>query len=140
MSARANESLILETLIQCMTKETKAVNSEILAEYIVDGIREKKGQHIVKVDLRGHGNAVSDFFVICHGSSDRQVDAIADSIVETVRDRCGDRPNTVEGKQNAEWILLDYVDVVVHVFQEKLRDLYSIEDLWADVPIEQIGD
>lgn len=121
-----------------MTVKQKATQSEELAAYIIEGIQDKKGMDIVKVDLRGIQNAISDYFVICHGSSDRQVDAIADSIVDTVRNRCGDRPNAIEGKRNGEWVLLDYVDVVVHVFQERLREVYSLEDLWADAPTEQI--
>lgn len=123
-----------------MTKGQTKLSSAKLAEHIIEGIQEKKGVNIVKVDLRQISNSISDFFVICHASSTRQVDAIADSIMEVVRKRCGDRPNTVEGKQNAEWVLLDYVDVVVHVFQEKIREVYALEDLWADAPIEQIGD
>lgn len=123
-----------------MTKKTKPTNSEILAAQIIEGIKEKKGLDIVKIDLRKIGNSISDFFIVCHGSSNRQVDAIADSILEVVRESIGDRPNSVEGRTNAEWILLDYVDVVVHVFQEKMREIYSLEDLWADAPLEKILD
>lgn len=122
-----------------MTVKQKTTHSEELAAYIIEGIQEKKGMNIVKVDLRGIQNAISDFFVICHGSSDRQVDAIADSIEEMVRDRCGDKPNAVEGKRNGEWVLMDYVDVVVHVFRESMREVYSLEELWADAPTEQIS-
>lgn len=120
---------------------SKTVNySEELADFIIEGIREKKGLEIVRVDLRNIHNSISDYFVICHATSDRQVDAISQSIEDVVRKRNGDRPNTVEGKRNADWILLDYVDVVVHVFKEEIRRLYALEDLWADAPIEQIGD
>ena len=90
----------------------------------------------MQIDLRKIGNSISDFFIICHGSSNRQVDSIAESVIDSI----GDRPNSVEGRTNAEWILLDYVDVVVHVFQESVRELYSLEDLWADAPIEKIID
>ncbi|MEQ9188472.1 MAG: ribosome silencing factor [Cryomorphaceae bacterium] len=120
---------------------TQSVNySEELADFIIEGIREKKGLEIVRVDLRNMHNSISDYFVICHATSDRQVDAISQSIEDVVRKRNGDRPNAVEGKRNADWILLDYVDVVVHVFKEEIRRLYALEDLWADAPIEQIGD
>lgn len=123
-----------------MTDTPKPVNSEELADCIIEGIREKKGLEIVRVDLREIHNSISDYFVICHATSDRQVDAISDSVEETVREKLGDRPNAVEGRQNAEWILMDYVDVVVHVFKEELRRLYALEDLWADAPIEQLGE
>lgn len=123
-----------------MTRKPKTNQSEKLAAYIIEGIQEKKGISIVKVDLRDIQNAISDYFVICHGTSDRQVGAIADSVVDVVREKFGDKPNAIEGKQHGEWVLLDYVDVVVHIFQEKWRELYSLEDLWADAPIEQIGD
>ena len=127
-------------LNQHMTESQKSINSEELAAFIIEGIREKKGHDIVRIDLRNIHNAISDFFVICHANSDRQVDAIATSIDETVRKHTGDRPNTIEGRQNAEWVLMDYVDVVVHVFQEKLRHLYALEDLWADAAVEQMHD
>lgn len=123
-----------------MTKAEKAVTSEELADAIIEGILEKKGLEIVRVDLREVHNSVSDFFVICHATSDRQVDAISDSVFDVVRDQLGDKPNAVEGKQNAEWILMDYVDVVVHVFKKELREFYALEDLWADAPIEQFGE
>jgi len=123
-----------------MKKKNKLSNSEILAAQIIEGIKEKKGLDIVKIDLRKIGNSISDFFIVCHGSSNRQVDAIAESVLEVVRESIGDRPNSVEGRTNAEWILLDYVDVVVHVFQEKMREMYSLEDLWADAPLEKILD
>ena len=123
-----------------MTKKNKLSNSEILAAQIIEGIKEKKGIEIVQIDLRKIGNSISDFFIICHGSSNRQVDSIAESVMDVVRDSIGDRPNSVEGRTNAEWILLDYVDAVVHVFQESVRELYSLEDLWADAPIEKIID
>lgn len=90
------------------------------------------------MDLRDIGNAISDFFVICHGTSNRQVDAIADSVLDEVKKLTGERPVNTEGKQNAEWVLIDFVDVVVHVFQEKFREHYALEELWADASIEQI--
>ena len=90
-----------------MTKKNKLSNSEILAAQIIEGIKEKKGLEIVQIDLRKIGNSISDFFIICHGSSNRQVDSIAESVIDVVRDSIGDRPNSVEGRTNAEWILLD---------------------------------
>lgn len=113
-------------------------NSEKLAGIIIKGIQEKKGQSIIKMDLRDIGNSISDFFVICHGTSNRQVDAIADSVLDEVKKNTGERPVNTEGKKNAEWVLIDFVDVVVHVFQEKVREHYALEELWADASIEQI--
>lgn len=115
-------------------------DSEVLTEVIIRGIQEKKGLSIVKMDLRNVGNAFCDFFIVCHGSSNRQVDSIADSILEVVQKTIGEKPFTTEGKRNAEWILIDFVNVVVHVFQEKWRDHYAIEDLWADAAIQRIAE
>jgi len=121
-----------------MTETILTPDSEILADKIVQGILEKKGENIVKIDLRNMHNSISDYFVICHGTSNRHVDAISDSIVEEVRKELGDKPNAVEGKNLAEWILIDYVNVIVHVFQEEQREHYALEDLWADAPTENI--
>jgi len=87
----------------------------------------------VIVDLRGLSD-VTDFFVICHGTSDRQVAAIADTIEERLRRELGLRPSHVEGRREAEWILMDYIDFVVHVFVEDKRSFYRIERLWGDAP------
>lgn len=121
-----------------MINSESSSDSEKLAGIIIKGIQEKKGQSIIKMDLRDIGNAISDFFVICHGTSNRQVDAIADSVLDEVKKLTGERPVNTEGKQNAEWVLIDFVDVVVHVFQEKFREHYALEELWADASIEQI--
>jgi ribosome-associated protein len=123
-----------------MVKKKTAANSEKLAEIIIQGIQDKKGQVIKLIDLRKVNNAISDFFIVCHASSNRQVDSIADSVFEFVQNNTGEKPFNVEGKRQSEWVLLDYVDVVVHVFQEKLRDHYALEDLWADAHITQIED
>jgi ribosome-associated protein len=109
-----------------------------LLDAIVDGILDKKGHQILVLDLRPTGNSVADWFVICHGTSNTQADAIADSVEDTVRKRLHEKPWHTEGFQNAEWILLDYVNVVVHVFQEPIRDFYRLEDLWADAPTVKI--
>lgn len=121
-----------------MINSERSSDSEKLAGIIIKGIQEKKGQSIIKMDLRDIGSAISDFFVICHGTSNRQVDAIADSVLDEVKKLTGERPINTEGKQNAEWVLIDFVDVVVHVFQEKFREHYALEELWADASIEQI--
>jgi ribosome-associated protein len=113
--------------------------SRELVNKIVFGMEEKKAKNIVCVDLRDIENSICDYFVICHGDSSTQVDAIANSILDEVRKALRDKPWHKEGFQNAEWILLDYVNVVAHVFQKEKRLFYSLEDLWADAPIEAIG-
>jgi ribosome-associated protein len=115
-----------------MKRTPKEVDSEQLVEQVVNGIREKKGKEIVVLDLRKIKNAVSDFFVICSGDSNTHVDAIGRSVEEVVRVSLRDKPWHVEGTGRAEWVLLDYVNVVVHVFQREPRDYYNIEGLWAD--------
>jgi ribosome-associated protein len=102
----------------------------------VHGIQEKKGNDIVRLDLRNIHSSVADFFVICHAESATQVKAIADSIEEEVFKAIGQEPFRKEGLQNAEWIILDYLDVVVHVFRTDKREFYGIEDLWGDAEFE----
>ena len=122
-----------------MTKtKFKEITSDILKEAIIQGIQEKKGHDITIIDLRSIESAVTDFFVVCHGDSSTQVDAIAKSIRDFVLDNLHQKPWHEEGKTNAEWILLDYVDVVAHVFYREAREFYNIEDLWSDAKIEKI--
>ena len=123
-----------------MTNKNLRPSSEELADCVIEGMKGKKGLNIVKMDLRETGSALTDFFILCHGTSDRQVDAIADSIVNQVRTSLNDKPSLVEGRSNAAWILLDYVDVIVHVFQQEVRDDFALEELWADATIEHIGE
>lgn len=113
-----------------MTK--KKNDSEKLAQTIVKAIQEKKGSRIKLMDLRKLDAAVTDFFVICHAQSDTQVDAIYRSIDEVVKKELGFDAFHIEGTDYSNWILLDYVDVVAHVFKEEIRDFYKLEDLWAD--------
>ena len=107
-------------------------NSEQLALTIVKAIQEKKGNRIKLMDLREIDSAVTDFFVICSAQSDTQVDAIFRSIDEVVKKELGMDPYQIEGTDYSNWILLDYVDVVAHVFKEEIRTFYKLEDLWAD--------
>jgi ribosome-associated protein len=115
-----------------MKNDKDAHRSVRLTEAIVLGIQEVKGRDIVTLDLRGVPNSMTDHFVICHGDSDRQVQAIADSVEKTARERMKEKPWHIEGERHAEWILLDYVDVVVHIFHKNKRTFYALEDLWAD--------
>jgi len=98
----------------------------------VQGIQEVKGKDIVHLDLREVPNTVCDHFIICHGDSDTQVDAIAGSVEKTVRERTGERPWHTEGKENRGWVVLDYIDVVVHIFHRSKREFYGLEQLWSD--------
>ncbi len=122
-----------------MSKSDKLQNTALLAEMAVKGIQEKKGKDIVVVDLREIHHAVCDFFVICHGDSNRQVEAIADSVEEETHKSLNEKPWHKEGYENAEWILIDYVHVVVHIFHKESREFYSLEKLWADAKIEPIA-
>ena len=119
-------------------KNPQGPDSEQLVEVIVKGIEEKKGQHVTIMDLREIEHAVTDFFVICDGNSNTQVKAIADSIEEEVRKGLNDKPWHKEGKEESEWVLLDYVNVVAHVFQRPIREFYNIEELWGDAEIREI--
>ena len=113
-------------------------SSVLLKEEVIKGMQELKAKDIVCIDLREMTGAVTDFFVVCHGDSNTQVEAISRSVFNTVVDDLGERPWHQEGKQNAEWVLLDYVDVVAHIFYKDSREFYNIEGLWADAKIEKI--
>jgi ribosome-associated protein len=107
---------------------------------IVEGLREKKGFDFAIMDLSELKGAVAEAFVIASAGSDRQAQALADSVEEFTRKQCGDKPLRVEGYSRGEWILLDYVNVVVHVFLPRVRQFYGLEDLWADAPIQRIAE
>ena len=126
------------------TKKLSAVKnqinaSELLAEAISRGLQEKKGHDIVVMDLRPTGSSVADIFVICHGDSGTQVDALARSVEEEVGKQIGENPVYREGFENSEWILLDYISVVVHIFRREQRDFYGIERFWADAETKRIA-
>jgi ribosome-associated protein len=121
-----------------MTENKSLNNTRDILEYVFKGIQEKKGQHILDLDLTRIENAVTNHFVICHGESSRQVTAIAEAVEETVRKQTSEKPWHREGVQNAEWILLDYANVVVHIFNETTRKFYNLEGLWADAQIKEI--
>ena len=115
-----------------MTDNQETITSKQLLDAVVEGIQEKKGVNITVLDLTSIENTISDYFVICDGDSNVHVDTIADSVDEYVRKTVGDKPLHVEGRDNAEWILIDYMNVVVHLFQRKVREFYNLEGLWAD--------
>ena len=109
-------------------------SSELLQKFVVEGLQEIKGENITILDLREIDNAVTDFFIIAEGNSNTQVNALSDSVHKCVRENVGDRPWHIEGKENAEWVLMDYVNVVVHIFQKGIREFYDLESLWGDAP------
>ncbi|MCX6261412.1 MAG: ribosome silencing factor [Bacteroidia bacterium] len=114
--------------------------TELLLEAILKGIFEKKGQDVLKIDLRNLENRITDFFIICHGSSVNQVDSLCDSVEDTVRKEAGENALHIEGLENCFWVLLDYGNVVVHIFLEEYRHFYSLESLWADAKMEAMKD
>lgn len=109
-----------------------------LKDAIVDGMLEKKAHKVTILDLRKLKTSMADYFIICHAPSDKQVNAIADSVEETVRKKVGEKPWHVEGRELSEWILMDYFDIVVHIFKEEKRDFYGIEELWSDADITEV--
>jgi ribosome-associated protein len=114
--------------------------TEVLLESIVKGIFIKKGLNVLKIDLRKLENRITDYFVICHASSGTQVSAISDSVDDIVRKEAGEKPFHVEGLDNCFWVLLDYGNVIVHIFLEEYRNFYSLESLWADAATEAMED
>ena len=123
-----------------MIMTNESVSAEKLSKYIIKGIQEKKGTDIVILNLSGIGNAIADLFVICTGKSDTQVDAISDSVEKEVLKAVNEKPWHREGIQNKEWILLDYVNVVVHIFRNDVRSFYGLEELWGDAVVTEIED
>ena len=117
----------------------KKENANLLIEEIIRGIENVKGEDIQKMDLREIENTPCDFFVICSGNSNTQVSAIVNSVQKTVSKALKEKPLHTEGLEVAEWVLLDYVNVVVHVFQKKTREYYNIEELWGDAISTQIA-
>ena len=118
-----------------MGKQNGLLNSEQLSKVVVKGMQEMKAEDIVLMDLRKVNNAVADYFVICSGNSDTHIDAIAESVDHEVNKTDGQNPWHREGLNNKVWVLLDYVDVVVHVFNHDNREFYSLESLWGDAII-----
>ena len=118
-------------------QKTKASADELIA-LILHGIEEVKGVDINLLDLREIENTVCDYFIICNGTSNTHVNAIVSSIQKTVSKAIQDKPWHVEGSDNAEWVWMDYVNVVVHVFQKHIREFYDIEGLWGDAKVTMV--
>ncbi len=121
-------------------KKRKIVTEEELLNVIIESIKNKKGKEIVSIDLSKIDNSVCDYFIISHGDSTTQVDAISEEIKEKTHELLEVKVGHVEGQQNRQWILLDYFTIVVHVFLEEQRRFYHLEELWADGEITRHGD
>jgi ribosome-associated protein len=115
-------------------------NSDQLIKYIIEGIQEKKGKEVVNIDLQRLDYTACDHFIICHGDSATQVKALADAVEDKVEDKLKRRVNHREGVEHASWILLDYGNIVVHIFLKEAREYYKLEDLWGDADITMIHD
>ncbi|MDR0363663.1 MAG: ribosome silencing factor [Bacteroidales bacterium] len=121
-----------------MTKVKEREKTKELADCIIEAMQEKMAQDIVVIDFSELSNMIADYFIICHAGSSPQMEAIADAIERKTRTALKSRPWSHEGFENKEWMLLDYVDVVVHIFREDRRQFYNIEGLWADAIIKKI--
>ncbi|GGF16196.1 ribosome silencing factor [Echinicola rosea] len=115
------------------------MTAEELSKIIVKGMEDKKASDIVVMDLREINNSVSDFFVICSGSSDKQIEAISDAVEEEVYKSNKEKPWRNEGKNTNQWVLVDYIDVVAHIFLKNKREFYGLEELWGDAKITEIN-
>ncbi|MES2267676.1 MAG: ribosome silencing factor [Bacteroidota bacterium] len=117
--------------------KSKVINeSAYISELAIHGMQEKKGNDLVRLDLRNINSSVADYFVICHADSTTQVKAIANSVEEEIYKVMQQDPWRKEGLEHGEWILLDYVDVVIHIFRTDKREFYGVEDLWGDAEIK----
>ncbi|MES2518205.1 MAG: ribosome silencing factor [Bacteroidota bacterium] len=121
-------------------KVKKNISSEELSQLVVKGMQERKALDIVVMDMRKVKNAFTDFFVVCSGTSDTQTDAIAESVDKEVWEATHNHPRSVEGRTNREWILVDYYDVIVHVFKKDRREFYKLEELWGDAEFTYVAE
>jgi ribosome-associated protein len=119
-----------------MVKNKAISESAYISELAIHGIQEKKGNDIVRLDLRDLNSSVTDYFVVCHADSTTQVKAIANSVEDEIYKALKQDPWRKEGLEHGEWILLDYVNVVIHIFRTDKREFYGVEDLWGDAEIK----
>tara|TARA_A100001011_G_scaffold365513_1_gene417249 strand:+ start:40 stop:411 length:372 start_codon:yes stop_codon:yes gene_type:complete len=120
-----------------MAKNNSSV--DVLITHIIEGLENLKGEDIQLLDLRTIENTPCDYFIVCDGNSNTQVNSLAQSVQKTVSIALKEKPLHIEGQENAEWILIDYVNVVVHVFQKHIREYYNLEALWGDAKTTQIA-
>jgi len=122
------------------SSQTRLTRNSKIFKTIIHAIQEKKGEHIISLDLRKIPEAVADFFVICQANNNNQLRAIADSIEEEVSLQCNERPFKHEGRQAEQWILIDFVNVVVHIMLPEPRKFYQLEELWSDASAMEHND
>ena len=120
-----------------MAKNNSSV--DVLITHIIEGLENLKGEDIQLLDLRTIENTPCDYFIVCEGNSNTQVNSLAQSVQKAVSIALKEKPLHIEGQENAEWILIDYVNVVVHVFQKHIREYYNLEALWGDAKTTQIA-
>jgi ribosome-associated protein len=119
---------------------TRLTRNSKIFKAIINAIQDKKGEKVVSLDLRKIPEAVADFFIICEANNTTQLKAIADSVEDMVRDNCQERPYKHEGRQALQWILIDYVNIVVHIMQPEQRKFYQLEEMWSDAPMMEHND
>ncbi len=121
-------------------KKTSSVSSKKILEAITEGLLELKAKEAVEIDMRKLQNVFADYFIIAHGTSNTHVSAIAESIERIVLQKCKMKPSHIEGLRNSQWVLIDFTDVVVHIFDEPTRHLFALEELWSDAKTKRIAD
>ena len=127
----------LEVLSSRKKSPTRLNRNSKIFKTIIKAIQDKKGEHIVSLDLRKIPEAVADFFIICEASNQPQIRAIADSVEDEVKKKCGESPYHHEGKGGLQWVLIDYVNVVVHILMPENRKFYKLEEMWSDGTLEE---
>ena len=121
-----------------MGKKTVVRKSDVLVKAIIDSIKQHKGKEVTSLDLRGIETAICDFFIICHGTSNTHIASITENVRKDISKQMREKPWHTEGEANKEWILMDYFNVVVHIFNKEKRNFYKLENLWADANIKYI--
>lgn len=134
----------MEQLALLTTRKKKTVarltrNSKII-KTIIHAIQQKKGQNVISLDMRKIPEAVADFFIICEAGSQPQIRAISDFVEELVKKKCSELPYRHEGMKNLQWVLIDYINVVVHIMQPETRRFYKLEEMWSDAAAEEQND
>jgi ribosome-associated protein len=130
----------LEVLTSRKKNITKLTRNSKIFKAIIRAIQDKKGENIISLDLRKIPEAVADFFVICEAGNQPQIRAIADSVEDVVKNNCGELPYRHEGKQALQWVLIDYVNIVVHIMIPETRKFYKLEEMWSDATGEEHND
>ena len=121
-----------------MRKKKFEVTDELLTKVIIEAILEKKVHRLIKINLKNLKNTLCDYFIICEGESNTQVNALAENIEKQTYLQLKTHPHHIEGRENSQWILLDFFSVIVHIFQKEYRNFYKLEDLWSDGKLEII--